>query len=183
MTQKKHERRCIFFFFFRAGPNDAPFRDDLRLPRGIFSFISRLLSSSSLRSKTFSHPRRLVKCIIKIRTQKRHFYLPFRLARKKDKLRNVAKNLFFLGGFFSHEQVKLSFKFFCLWGKWQNPFNSSPPFSSSDFLSEKRSVTTLVIFIIVFARINTRTTYTLRSGKQPTLKKKSPREEDICVHK
>jgi len=53
-----------------------------------------------------------------------------------------------------------------------------------DFLcQEKRSVTTLVIFIIVFARINTRTTYTLRSGKQPTLKKKSPREEDICVHK
>ena len=101
VTQKKHERRCIFFFFFRAGPNDAPFRDDLRLPRGIFSFISRLLSSSSLRSKTFSHPRRLVKCIIKIRTQKRHFYLPF-VWRGKKRLRNVAKNLFFLGGFFLH---------------------------------------------------------------------------------
>ena len=27
--------------------------------------------------------------------------------------------------FFLHEQMKLSFKFFCLWGKWQNPFNSS----------------------------------------------------------
>lgn len=176
MTQKKHERRCIFFFFFRAGPNDAPFRDDLRLPRGIFSFISRLLSSSSLRSKTFSHPRRLVKCIIKIRTQKRHFYLPFRLARKKDKLRNVAKNLFFLGGFFLHFEAEL---LIFLHEAKSIQQRLSPP----QIFCQKKEASPLSFFIIVFARINTRTTYTLRSGKQPTLKKKSPREEDICVHK
>ena len=176
MTQKKHERRCIFFFFFRAGPNDAPFRDDLRLPRGIFSFISRLLSSSSLRSKTFSHPRRLVKCIIKIRTQKRHFYLPF-VWRGKKRLRNVAKNLFFLGGFFLHFEAEL---LIFLHEAKSIQQRLSPP---QIFCQKKEASLTLVIFIIVFARINTRTTYTLRSGKQPTLKKKSPREEDICVHK
>jgi hypothetical protein len=51
------------------------------------------------------------------------------------------------------------------------------------FFVRKKKRHSLSFFIIVFARINTRTTYTLRSGKQPTLKKKSPREEDICVHK
>ena len=176
MTQKKHERRCIFFFFFRAGPNDAPFRDDLRLPRGIFSFISRLLSSSSLRSKTFSHPRRLVKCIIKIRTQKKAFLSAFRLARKKDKLRNVAKNLFFLGGFFLHFEAEL---LIFLHEAKSIQQRLSPP----QIFCQKKEASPLSFFIIVFARINTRTTYTLRSGKQPTLKKKSPREEDICVHK
>ena len=49
--------------------------------------------------------------------------------------------------------------------------------------SEKRSVTLFFITSLVFARINTHHTYTLRSGEQPRIKKKSPREEDICVHK
>lgn len=181
MTQKKHERRCIFFFFFRAGPNDAPFRDDLRLPRGIFSFISRLLSSSSLRSKTFSHPRRLVKCIIKIRTQKRHFYLPFVWRGKKINSETSPKTSFFwVPGFFLHEQMKLSFKFFCL---RQMAKSIQQRLSPPQIFCQKKEASPLSFFIIVFARINTRTTYTLRSGKQPTLKKKSPREEDICVHK
>jgi hypothetical protein len=84
-----------------------------------------------------------------------------------------------LGGFFLHfDEAEL-----LIFLHEAKSIQQKAPFSSSDFLSEKRSVTTLVIFIIVFARINTHTTYTLRSGKQPTLKKKSPREEDICVHK
>ena len=117
----------------------------------------------------------VVKCI-KIRTQKKAFLSAFRLARKKEAPKRRQKPLFFgCTAFFCI--LKQSF--------YRSKIHSTAPFSSSsDFLCQKKEASlTLVIFIIVFARINTRTTYTLRSGKQPTLKKKSPREEDICVHK
>ena len=99
-----------------------------------------------------------------------------RLWRGKKRLRNVAKNLFFLGGFFLHFEAELLI--FLHEAKSIQQLLSPP-----QIFCQKKEASPLSFFIIVFARINTRTTYTLRSGKQPTLKKKSPREEDICVHK
>ena len=61
----------------------------------------------------------------------------------------------------------------------QNPF----PTALSVFPPPQKKEASLSYFIILFARINTHHTYTLRSGEQPRIKKKSPREEDICVHK
>jgi hypothetical protein len=131
----------------------------------VISFSSLVLSSSSsLRSKTFSHrpPRR--EMYKNPNTQKAISSIRLWVWRGKRGCRKVAIPFFWVT-VTSFLQMKSFRKFFvrAMHGKIHQ--KKKAPFSSS---YEKRSVKTLTFFIkvlLIFARINTLYIHTLRSGK------------------